>query len=57
MNRVLPTSASAIDSLAGAACASPAQSTVHLLLPVEVYEEKVYASWLGQIAGNVYGLG
>ena len=27
-----------------------------LEIPVEVYEEKVYASWLGQMVGNIYGL-
>jgi hypothetical protein len=57
MNRLLLASAGAVVSLAGAACASPAPSAAHLLLPVEVYEQKVYASWVGQIAGNVYGLG
>lgn len=27
------------------------------LLPVAEYQEKVYASWLGQTVGNIYGLG
>jgi ADP-ribosylglycohydrolase len=27
-----------------------------LQLPLEIYHEKVYAAWLGQIVGNIYGL-
>ena len=32
------------------------QDQKFLEIPVEVYEEKVYASWLGQMVGNMYGL-
>lgn len=28
----------------------------HQLLPVEAYQDAVYASWLGQVIGNTYGL-
>lgn len=31
-------------------------ATPHQLLPVEAYQEAVYASWIGQIVGNTYGL-
>lgn len=36
--------------------ASQPTAVPHKLLPVQAYQDAVYASWIGQIVGNTYGL-
>ena len=37
------------------ACTQPAAEE-HLVISKQVLEDKIYAAWLGQMAGNIYGL-
>jgi len=57
MNRVLCVSIAAASLFSGRVVPAVEPPPAELLLPVHEYEDKVHASLLGQMVGNVYGLG
>lgn len=57
MNRTIPTSVIlVIVSATQCTFGVELKQRNDLTIPVKEYQEKVYASWLGQMVGNIYGL-